>query len=187
MAMPLIREAEGGQGWRLAGYAAAGGYEAARKALTSMTPEAVREEVRRAFLRGRGGAGFPAGVKWGFVPQEGEGPRYLCVNADEGEPGTFKDRYILSRSPHLLLEGLLIAAYAVGVRTAFIYIRGEYEMIARRVEEAVAEALGGGCLGARIFETGFGLDVIVHRGAGAYVCGEETALLESLEGKRGWP
>ncbi len=112
----------------------------AQRVLETMTPAAVREEVRKASLRGRGGAGFPAGVKWGFVPQEGEGPRYLCVNADEGEPGTFKDRPIMTRAPHLLLEGIIIASYAVGARTAFIYIRGEYEMIARRLEAAVAES-----------------------------------------------
>ncbi|MCX6560053.1 MAG: NADH-quinone oxidoreductase subunit NuoF [Candidatus Aminicenantes bacterium] len=171
----------------MAEYEAGGGYQSARKALTSLTPEAVRDEVRKAALRGRGGAGFPAGAKWGFVPQDGAGPRYLCVNADEGEPGTFKDRRILTRTPHLLLEGIIIASYAVGVHTAFVYIRGEYEMIARRLEAAVAEAYACGCLGRRVLGSEFGLDVLVHRGAGAYVCGEETALLESLEGKRGWP
>ncbi len=171
----------------LAAYIAGGGYGAARKALTGMTPEEVRAEVRGADLRGRGGAGFPAGVKWGFVPQGGEKPKYLCVNADEGEPGTFKDRAILNRSPHLLLEGMLIAAYAVGIHTAYVYIRGEYEKEAQRLEAALAEARAAGILGENALGTGFTLDVVVHRGAGAYICGEETALLESLEGKRGWP
>jgi len=182
----LLSPDAAGESWRLAGYEARGGYAQARRALTEMSPAAVRDEVRRASLRGRGGAGFPAGVKWGFVP-EGDGPRYLCVNADEGEPGTFKDRRILARSPHLLLEGMILAAYAVGARTAFIYVRGEYEMLARRVEAAAAEAYAAGRLGPRLWGTDFGLEVLVHRGAGAYVCGEETALLESLEGRRGWP
>ncbi len=171
----------------LAAYTAGGGYEAARKALTGMTAEEVRAEVKDADLRGRGGAGFPAGCKWGFVPQGGVKPKYLCVNADEGEPGTFKDRAILNRSPHLLLEGILIAAYAVGIHTAFIYIRGEYEKEALRLEAAVAEARAAGILGESALGSGFALDIVIHRGAGAYICGEETALLESLEGKRGWP
>ena len=164
-----------------------GGYGAAEKALKKMTPSEVLEEVKKANLRGRGGAGFPAGVKWGFVPQNIPKPRYLCVNADEGEPGTFKDRYLMSHNPHLLLEGAIIASYAVGIHSAFIYIRGEYEAIALRLEEAIGEALGKGYLGEKILGTEFGLNVVVHRGAGAYICGEETALLESLEGKRGHP
>jgi len=168
-------------------YCETGGYEAARKALTSLTPEAVLNEVKRANLRGRGGAGFPAGLKWSFVPRAGDGPRYLCVNADEGEPGTFKDRYILAHDPHLLLEGIIIASYAVGIPQAYVYIRGEYERLAARLEEAIAEAAGRGFLGAGVFGTGFSLDVRVQRGAGAYICGEETALLESLEGFRGQP
>jgi NADH-quinone oxidoreductase subunit F len=152
-----------------------------------MKPSEIIEVVKNANLRGRGGAGFPAGVKWSFVPQNIPQPRYLCVNADEGEPGTFKDRYLMSHNPHLLLEGIIIASYAVGIRTAFIYIRGEYETIAQRLEEAIAEAYRNKYLGRDILGTGFDLDVFVHRGAGAYVCGEETALLESLEGKRGYP
>jgi NADH-quinone oxidoreductase subunit F len=152
-----------------------------------MKPSEVMDEVKKASLRGRGGAGFPAGVKWGFVPRDSPKPKYLCVNADEGEPGTFKDRYIMSHSPHLLLEGIIIASYAVGIHEAFIYIRGEYEAVARRLERAVAEAYEKGCLGKDILGSGFSLDVVVHRGAGAYICGEETALLESLEGKRGHP
>jgi NADH-quinone oxidoreductase subunit F len=173
--------------WRLEAYLRRGGYETARKVLTSMVPADVIAEVRKASLRGRGGAGFPAGVKWGFVPQGGAGPKYLCVNADEAEPGTFKDRLVLLRAPHQLLEGMLITAFAVGIRTAFVYVRGEYARVARRLEEAIAEARSAGTLGPRAFGTDFGLDVVVHYGAGAYICGEETALLESLEGRRGQP
>ena len=164
-----------------------GGYKAAKKALTGMKPDEILDEVKAANLRGRGGAGFPAGVKWGFVPKEIDKPKYLCVNADEGEPGTFKDRYIMSHNPHLLIEGIIIASYCVGIHTAFIYIRGEYEAVALRLEQAISEAYEKGFLGEDILETGFKLDVFVHRGAGAYICGEETALLESLEGKRGNP
>jgi NADH-quinone oxidoreductase subunit F len=168
-------------------YLQQGGYKAVEKALQQMKPAEVLEEVKKANLRGRGGAGFPAGVKWGFVPQKTDKPRYLCVNADEGEPGTFKDRYIMSHNPHLLLEGVIIACYAVGIHSAFIYIRGEYEAVAERLEEAILEAQAKGFLGKNILGSGFDLDVVVHRGAGAYICGEETALLESLEGKRGHP
>ncbi|MCK4337117.1 MAG: SLBB domain-containing protein, partial [Candidatus Aminicenantes bacterium] len=152
-----------------------------------MKPGEVLEEVKAANLRGRGGAGFPAGVKWGFVPQNVDKPKYLCVNADEGEPGTFKDRYIMNHDPHLLLEGIIIASYAVGIHEAYIYIRGEYENIALRMEKAIEEAEAKGYLGKNILGKGFDLDVYIHRGAGAYICGEETALLESLEGKRGNP
>ena len=173
--------------WHLDAYLRQGGYRTAREVITARAPGDVIAEVRKASLRGRGGAGFPAGMKWGFVPQGGVGPRYLCVNADEAEPGTFKDRLILLRAPHLLLEGMLIAAFGVGIRTAFIYIRGEYAPIARRVEEAVAEARAAGYAGPRLFGTDFGLEIVVHHGAGAYICGEETALLESLEGRRGQP
>jgi NADH-quinone oxidoreductase subunit F len=162
------------------------GYEAVRKALREMKPEEILEEAKKANLRGRGGAGFPAGVKWGFVPDVDK-PKYLCVNADEGEPGTFKDRYIMSHDPHLLIEGIIITSYCVGIHQAFIYIRGEYEAVAQRLEGAISEAYEMGFLGKDILGTGFDLDVIVHRGAGAYICGEETGLLESLEGKRGHP
>ena len=173
--------------WRLDAYRRAGGYETARKVLSSMAPADVIAEVRKAAIRGRGGAGFPAGVKWGFVPQGGAGPRYLCVNADEAEPGTFKDRLVLLRAPHQLIEGMIITAFAVGIRTAFIYIRGEYARVGRRLEEAIAEARAAGYVGPRLFGTDFGLEIVVHHGAGAYICGEETALLESLEGRRGQP
>jgi NADH-quinone oxidoreductase subunit F len=167
-------------------YLRRGGYKAVEKAL-KMKPAEVLDEVKRASLRGRGGAGFPAGVKWSFVPQNVPGPRYLCVNADEGEPGTFKDRYIMSHNPHLLLEGIVIASYAVGIHTAYVYIRGEYEAVARRLESAIAGAYLKNALGKNVLGLGFDMDVFVHRGAGAYICGEETALLESLEGKRGYP
>jgi len=163
------------------------GYEAVKKALKEMKPDEILEEVKAANLRGRGGAGFPAGVKWGFVPKDVDKPKYLCVNADEGEPGTFKDRYIMTHDPHLLIEGIIITSFCVGINTAFIYVRGEYEAVALRLEQAISEAYEKGFLGKDILDTGFHLDVYVHRGAGAYICGEETALLESLEGKRGNP
>ena len=168
-------------------YLADDGYLAARKALTSMTPEEVIEEVSKPNLRGLGGAGFPAGRKWAFVPSETERPKYLVVNADEGEPGTFKDRYIMERDPHALIEGMIIAAYAIGSHKAYVYIRGEYFRSATRLQRALDEAYSQGWLGKDIQGTGFDLDVVIHRGAGAYICGEETALLTSLEGGKGFP
>ncbi len=168
-------------------YVADDGYVAASKALTSMTPRQVIDEVSEANLRGLGGAGFPAGKKWSFVPQETTKPKYLIVNADEGEPGTFKDRYIMERDPHALLEGMIIAAYAIGSHKAYVYIRGEYFRSAKRLQRAVDEAYNQGWLGRNIQGTGFDLDVVIHRGAGAYICGEETALLTSLEGGKGFP
>jgi NADH-quinone oxidoreductase subunit F len=168
-------------------YVAAGGYEAAKKALTSMTPEQVTEEVTKAKLRGLGGAGFPTGRKWMFIPKQSSKPKYLVVNADEGEPGTFKDRYILERDPHELLEGMIIAAYAIGSHKAYVYIRGEYFRSAKRLQRAIDEARNEGWLGKNIQGTGFDLDVVIHSGAGAYICGEETALLTSLEGGKGFP
>jgi NADH-quinone oxidoreductase subunit F len=168
-------------------YIAGGGYEAVKKCLSSMTPAAVIEEVKNSGLRGRGGAGFPTGMKWSFVPKESSKPKYLAVNADEGEPGTFKDRPILELDPHLLLEGIMIACYAVGINTAYIYIRGEYKKAFDAVSDAIKECYGRGFLGGDIFGMNFKLDIYPHSGAGAYICGEETGLIESLEGRRGQP
>jgi len=168
-------------------YIADGGYETARTVVTgSKTPQQVIDEVKAANVRGRGGAGFPAGQKWSFLPP-GKHPRYLVVNADESEPGTFKDRMIMEYDPHQLVEGIILTAYAIECEHAFIYVRGEYYFAARRLEEAVAEARARGFLGKNIFRSGKKLEVVVHRGAGAYECGEETALLTSLEGYRGHP
>lgn len=168
-------------------YLQSGGYRAVKKALTQCQPGSILEEIKKSGLRGRGGAGFPTGLKWSFVPQKTDARKYLCVNADEGEPGTFKDRFILGHLPHLLIEGVIIASYAVGIPTAYVYIRGEYETLARRLELAIDEAYEKGFLGKDILKSGFDLELFLHRGAGAYICGEETALLESLEGKRGYP
>jgi NADH-quinone oxidoreductase subunit F len=147
----------------------------------------VIEQISAANLRGLGGAGFPAGRKWSFIPKDTDKPRYLVVNADEGEPGTFKDRYIMERDPHALLEGMIIAAFAIGSHKAYVYIRGEYFRSAKRLQRAVDEAYSEGWLGTDIQGTGFDLEVVIHRGAGAYICGEETALLTSLEGGKGFP
>ena len=163
------------------------GYEAARKALTTMTPDQVIAEVTASNLRGLGGAGFPTGKKWSFIPKDSAKPKFLVVNADEGEPGTIKDRYVISKDPHRLIEGMLIASYATGARKAYVYIRGEYAEPAAILQRAVDEAKAKGMLGSKIFGSDHDLEVVVHRGAGAYICGEETALLESLEGKKGFP
>jgi NADH-quinone oxidoreductase subunit F len=171
----------------LQSYVAAGGYQSARKALLSLTPEEIIAEVAASKLRGLGGAGFPTARKWSFIPKESPKPKYLVVNADEGEPGTFKDRYLLERDPHAVLEGMLIAACAIGSHKAYVYIRGEYYQPARRFNTAVEEAYAAGWLGHDIQGSGFDLDVVIHRGAGAYICGEETALLTSLEGGKGFP
>jgi NADH-quinone oxidoreductase subunit F len=152
-----------------------------------MEPGQIIELVKSSNLRGRGGAGFPTGVKWGFLPKDNPKPRYLCVNADESEPGTFKDRQILELNPHLMLEGILISAYAIQSHTAYIYIRGEFAFGAKVIEKALAEAYAKGHFGKNIYGRGFDLDVYIHRGAGAYICGEETGLIESLEGKRAYP
>ena len=169
----------------LARYEATGGYAALRKAL-AMPPEEVIAEVKASNIRGRGGAGFPTGVKWGFLPPDIR-PRYLVVNADESEPGTFKDRQLLERDPHQLVEGIVISAYALDVEHAFVYVRGEYPRPARRLQRAVDEARAAGYLGRDVLGTGRNIEITVHLGAGAYICGEETALLNSLEGKRGEP
>jgi NADH-quinone oxidoreductase subunit F len=168
-------------------YESTGGYGGLRKALQEYTPAEIIEIVKKSGLRGRGGAGFPTGVKWGFVPKESGKPIYLCINADESEPGTFKDRLIIERDPHLLVEGGIISAYALDCHQAFIYIRGEFVHQARLLEKVIEQAYGKGYLGKNILGSGYDLDLVVHRGAGAYICGEETALLESIEGKRGHP
>jgi NADH-quinone oxidoreductase subunit F len=167
-------------------YRDSGGYQGLETALTKMTPDEVIEEVKAAGLRGRGGAGFPTGSKWSFVPRD-PGPKYLAVNADESEPGTFKDREIMETEPHMLLEGIAICCYAIGAQTAFIYIRGEYVVAADRLDAAIVDAREAGLLGDGMLGTKTNLTVHVFRGAGAYICGEETALLESLEGRRPMP
>ncbi|MBU8881683.1 NADH-quinone oxidoreductase subunit NuoF [Kaistella sp. DKR-2] len=167
-------------------YRKQGGYSAVEKAL-KMTPDEIVEEVKTSGLRGRGGAGFPTGMKWSFLAKPEGIPRYLVVNADESEPGTFKDRYLMEFIPHLLIEGMIVSSFALGAHTSYIYIRGEYSWIPDILEEAIEEAKKAGFLGKNILGTGYDLEIYVHRGAGAYICGEETALLESLEGKRGNP
>ena len=172
--------------WTLAAYEARGGYRALDKAF-AMAPDAVIEEVKESGLRGRGGAGFPTGMKWGFIPQDNPKPKYLVVNADESEPGTCKDIPLMMASPHTLVEGVIISSYAIRANKAFIYIRGEVLHVIRRVQRAVQEAYLAGHLGTNIHGSGYDLDIVVHAGAGAYICGEETALLEGLEGRRGQP
>jgi NADH-quinone oxidoreductase subunit F len=168
-------------------YKKQGGYAAVDKALKTMSPDEVTEEVKKSGLRGRGGAGFPAGMKWSFLDKKSGNPRYLVCNADESEPGTFKDRYLMEFLPHLFIEGMIAASYALGANTSFIYIRGEYMYVLQILEKAIDEAYAAGYLGKNILGTDYCLDLYVQPGAGAYICGEETALLESLEGKRGNP
>lgn len=168
-------------------YRSKGGYASVEKAIKTMTPEAVLEEVKISGLRGRGGAGFPTGMKWSFLAKPEGVPRYLVCNADESEPGTFKDRYLMERIPHLLIEGMITSSFALGAHTSYIYIRGEYFYVARILETAIAEAYANGWLGKNILGSGYDHDMYVQVGGGAYICGEETALLESLEGKRGNP
>jgi NADH-quinone oxidoreductase subunit F len=190
MERPLTRNIHpGSPPLDIAGYERAGGYQAVRKALKEMTPEAVTKEVTDAKLRGRGGAGFPTGQKWSFVPHGPDAPRqkYLVVNGDEMEPGTFKDRLLLEGDPHQMIEGAIVSAYAVGAETAYIFVRGEYRLAAERLERAAAEAAARGYLGRDILGSGFNLDLHVHTSAGRYICGEETALLTSLEGRRATP
>ena len=172
--------------WKLTNYERRGGYQALRKAL-STTPAEVMELVKDSGLRGRGGAGFPTGMKWSFVPKDNPNPKYLVVNADESEPGTCKDMPLMMASPHTLVEGVIIASYAIGCRYAFIYCRGEVLHIIRRLQQAVREAYSAGYAGKNILGSGYDVEVVVHAGAGAYICGEETALLDSLEGRRGQP
>jgi NADH-quinone oxidoreductase subunit F len=169
------------------GYIKYGGYRSLDKVLKGMSPDEVTEEVKTSGLRGRGGAGFSTGLKWTFIDKSTEKPRYLLCNADESEPGTFKDRLLMEKNPHLLIEGMILSSYALGCNTAYIYIRGEYMFILRILERAIQEAYAKGFLGKNINGSGYNLDLYVHPGAGAYICGEETALIESLEGKRGNP
>ncbi|MDP4636389.1 MAG: NADH-quinone oxidoreductase subunit NuoF [Crocinitomicaceae bacterium] len=164
-----------------------GGYASVEKALKKMTPEEVVEEVKKSGLRGRGGAGFPTGMKWSFLAKPEGVPRYLVCNADESEPGTFKDRYLMEKIPHLLIEGMITSSYALGANVSYIYIRGEFMYILHILEKAIAEARANGMLGKNIMGSGYDLELVVAPGGGAYICGEETALLESLEGKRGNP
>ena len=167
-------------------YRREGGYRSVEKAL-KMDPTAIVEEVKKSGLRGRGGAGFPTGMKWSFLAKPEGVPRYLVCNADESEPGTFKDRYLMEFIPHLLIEGLIVSSFALGSNRTYIYIRGEYAWIVAILEQAIAEAKQHGFLGKNILGTGFDCEIYVQRGAGAYICGEETALIESLEGKWGNP
>ncbi|HIY75605.1 MAG TPA: NADH-quinone oxidoreductase subunit NuoF [Candidatus Sphingobacterium stercorigallinarum] len=168
-------------------YREKGGYRAVEKALKTMSPDDVVEEVKKSGLRGRGGAGFPTGMKWGFLAKPEGVPRYLVCNGDESEPGTFKDRYLMTHIPHALIEGMIVSSYALGAKVSYIYIRGEMMPQIRIVENAIAEAKAAGFLGKNILGTGYDLEIYVQPGGGAYICGEETALLESLEGKRGNP
>lgn len=168
-------------------YRKEGGYRSVEKALKTMSPDDVTEEVKTSGLRGRGGAGFPTGLKWSFLAKPEGIPRHLVVNADESEPGTFKDRYLMEFIPHMLIEGIIVSSYALGSNVSYIYIRGEYAWIPDILEQAIQEAKNNGFLGKNILGSGFDCEIYVHRGAGAYICGEETALLESLEGKRGNP
>ncbi|MEK7871815.1 MAG: NADH-quinone oxidoreductase subunit NuoF, partial [Nitrospirota bacterium] len=163
------------------------GYKGLSKALSSHKPQELIDMVKRSGLRGRGGAGFPTGVKWDFIPKDPNLTKYLCCNADEGEPGTFKDRELMEKDPHQMIEGIAISSYAIGAKRAYIYIRGELVRAANILSNAISEAYKKGYLGNNILGSGFSLDIYVHRGAGAYICGEETALIESLEGKRGQP
>ena len=173
--------------WTLETYEQLEGYQGLRKALTTMTPDEVISVVKDSSLRGRGGAGFPTGMKWQFIPQNDGKPHYVVVNADEGEPGTCRDAPLMMADPHSLIEGIVIASYAVRCNVAFIYLRGELVHALRRLQYAIREAYEAGYLGTDIMGTGFNLELVVHSGAGAYICGEETALLDSLEGYRGQP
>ena len=171
----------------LAVYEANGGYKALRKALGEMTPAAVIEAVKSSNLRGRGGAGFPTGLKWTFLPKDHPGPIYMCINADESEPGTFNNRILMEEDPHQVLEGIILSCYATKAQTAYLYIRVEYPLSYARLQAAIDECYAKGYLGKKILGKEFSLDIFLHRGAAAYICGEETGLIESLEGKRAWP
>ena len=187
-AEPVLLKGLTGDNWSLADYIQRGGYGQIRRILSErMPPEKIVAEVRDAGLRGRGGAGFPAALKWGFMPKGYKDQMYLVCNADESEPGTFKDRDILRYNPHAVIEGMLVAAYAMGISKGYIYIHGEIWSVYERFEEAIAQAREEGWLGENLLGSGFGFDLHAVHGYGAYICGEETALLESMEGKRGNP
>ena len=171
----------------LKAYEAAGGYRGLKKVLTEMTPAAFIEAVKSTNLRGRGGAGFPTGLKWSFLPKDHPGPIYMCINADESEPGTFNNRILMEEDPHQVLEGIILSCFATRAATAYIYIRYEYPLSFDRLQAAIDECYAAGYLGKKILGRDFSLDVFMHRGAAAYICGEETGLIESLEGKRAWP
>ena len=183
----LLRNIDAPGSHTLASYRARGGYTALEKVLREMTPEKLIDEIKASGLRGRGGAGFPTGMKWGFVPKDNPKPKYVVCNADESEPGTFKDRLLIEKDPHAIVEGTIIAAYAIRSHTSFIYIRGEMFYGAQVLERAIDEAAAAGYLGKNVLGSGYDIDLILHRGAGAYICGEETGLLSSLEGGKGWP
>lgn len=171
----------------LEGYRADGGYDAIEQALVEKKPADVIAQVKDAGLRGRGGAGFPTGLKWTFLPKDHPGPIYLCVNADESEPCTYNNRILMEKDPHQVLEGIMLACYAIKSEKAFFYVRYEYGTAYRTLQAAIDELYAAGLLGKNILGSGFNLDIVLHRGAGAYICGEETGLIESLEGKRAWP
>lgn len=168
-------------------YEANGGYGAIKKALKEMSPDDVTNEVKNSNLRGRGGACFPTGLKWTFMPKQTEKPKYLCCNGDESEPGSFKDREIFEKNPHQFIEGTLLACYAMGIKAAYVYIRGEYYKWINLLQDALDDAYNKGYIGKNIFGSSFSTDIYIHRGAGAYICGEESALMNSVEGKRGYP
>lgn len=184
----VLTEYNGTEGLEtLSVYKSKGGYSALEKAIKKMTPEEVVEEAKKSGVRGRGGAGFPMGMKWSFLAKPEGVPRYLVCNADESEPGTFKDHYLMKTNPHLLIEGMIVSSFALGANTSFIYVRGELMYVITILEKAIAEAKAAGYLGKNILGSGYDLELVVQAGGGAYICGEETALLESLEGKRGNP
>ncbi|MGE9515966.1 MAG: NADH-quinone oxidoreductase subunit NuoF [Solitalea-like symbiont of Tyrophagus putrescentiae] len=183
----LLRDVEKEDIASINGYRKSGGYQALEKALKQLSPAQVLEEIKISGLRGRGGAGFPTGMKWSFLAKPEGKPRYLVCNGDESEPGTFKDRYLMMHKPHILIEGMILSSYALGANVSYIYVRGEMMPVIRILEKAIHEAKNAGLLGKNILSSGYDLELYVHPGAGAYICGEETALLESLEGKRGNP
>src|SRR6201988_474429 len=185
---PLILDGLDGKNWHLQDYVARGGYKQLRRILEEgITPEQVIAELKASSLRGRGGAGFPTGLKWSFMPRQFPGQKYLVCNTDEGEPGTCKDRDILAYNPHIVIEGMIIAAYAMGIGVGYNYIHGEIFEIYERFEDALEEARAAGYLGDNILGSSYSFQLHGHHGFGAYICGEETALLESLEGKKGQP